>query len=239
MQAASGTSGGSSGSPVLNIHGHAVALNAGGSNSSQSSFYLPLHRVVRAVEKIKNHEHVSRGTLQTEFLHKSYDELRRLGMTEQIEEECRVRYPMATGLLSIVRVLRGGPASAFRKNAPPEKMIDGKLRVPGLEPGDILFSCNDQHIKGFVDLWEIIDDSVGQDIRLEIFRAGKDGGASGMVQVVCTVQDLHSITPSRFLEVGGAVFHDMSYQVGRNHNVELGTGVYCAGKCLLFSRKSF
>lgn len=246
MQAASGTSGGSSGSPVLNIQGHAVALNAGGSNSSQSSFYLPLHCVVRAVEKIKKGEHVSRGTLQTEFLFKSYDELRRLGMGEGLEEECRARFPEATGLLSVIRVLRGGPASSTRKDAPaPTKddaiepavsTITGNdiSRVPGLEPGDILFSCNGQHITGFVDLWEIIDESVGKEISLEVFRAGKNGAESGgMVQVVCTVQDLHSITPSRFLEIGGATFHDMSYQIGRNHNCELGTGVFCAASGFL------
>lgn len=117
MQAASGASGGSSGSPVLNIQGQAVALNAGGSNSSQSSFYLPLHRVVRAVDKIKRGEPVARGTLQTEFLHKSYDELRRLGLGDRLEEQCRVRFPTATGLLSVVRVLRGGPACASRQSA--------------------------------------------------------------------------------------------------------------------------
>ncbi|KAF8534560.1 hypothetical protein BDD12DRAFT_756027, partial [Trichophaea hybrida] len=234
MQAASGTSGGSSGSPVLNIQGHAVALNAGGSNSSQSSFYLPLHRVVRAVEKIKKNEAVSRGTLQTEFLHKSYDELRRLGMGENLEEECRDRFPAATGLLSVIRVLRGGPASASRKGAPTETtIVGGVTRVPGLEPGDILFACNGKHITNFVNLWEIIDESVGMDITLEIFRAGKNGGASGMLHVVSKVQDLHSITPSRFLELGGATFHDMSYQIGRNHNCELGTGVFCAASGFL------
>jgi len=236
MQAASGTSGGSSGSPVLNIQGHAVALNAGGSNSSQSSFYLPLHRVVRAVEKITKGESVSRGTLQTEFLFKSYDELRRLGLSEHLEEQCRTRFPSASGLLSIVRVLRGGPASASRTGAPAGEAgvtAQGFSRVPGLEPGDILFSCNGRHITGFVDLWDIIDDSVGQDITLEIFRVGKNGGASGMCQVTARVQDLHSITPSRFLEIGGATFHDLSYQIARNHNCELGTGVFCAASGFL------
>lgn len=234
MQAASGTSGGSSGSPVLNIHGQAIALNAGGSNSSQSSFYLPLDRVVRAVDKIKRGEKVSRGTLQTEFLHTSYDELRRLGLKEEVEEECRIRNTSATGLLSVVRVLKGGPASSEGKSVEVkegEVIPEGVTRVPGLEPGDILFTCNGQHITNFIGLWSIIDDSIGKEIVLDIFRSGKEGksGPRGKLQVVCTVQDLHSITPNRFLEIGGAVIHDLSYQVGRSHSVQLGTGVFCAG----------
>ncbi|KAI5844425.1 hypothetical protein DFP73DRAFT_573293 [Morchella snyderi] len=237
MQAASGTSGGSSGSPVLNIHGQAIALNAGGSNSSQSSFYLPLDRVVRAVEKIKKGEPVSRGTLQTEFLHTSYDELRRLGLKEEVEEECRARNTSATGLLSVIRVLKGGPASSERMRTEPKEEVvpEGVTRVAGLEPGDILFACNDQYITNFIALWSIIDDSVGQDIVLDIFRSGKEGkeGPRGKLQVVCTVQDLHAITPNRFLEIGGAVIHDLSYQVGRSHNVELGTGVFCAASGFL------
>ncbi|PUU76060.1 hypothetical protein B9Z19DRAFT_1089096 [Tuber borchii] len=233
MQAASGTSGGSSGSPVLNINGQAVALNAGGSNSSQSSFYLPLDRVVRAVEKIKRGEAVSRGTLQTEFLHYSYDELRRLGLMELMEEECRARDSSATGLLGVIRVLKGGPASPDRPQLPSKAEVAvpiGVTRVHGLEPGDILLTCNGKHITDFTGLWSILDDSVGEDITIEIFRAGKEAkaGTTGRLQVVCTVQDLHTITPNCFLEIGGAVIHDLSYQMGRNHNVQLGTGVFCA-----------
>ena len=80
-----GTKGGSSGSPVLNMCGEAVGLNAGGKNKAASAYYLPLHRVVRALRLLQEcHQPdgtwrqptISRGDLQTTFVFKGFDEVR-------------------------------------------------------------------------------------------------------------------------------------------------------------------
>ena len=208
-QAASGTSGGSSGSPVLDIYGRAIALNAGGSHKSASSFYLPLDRVVRALRLIQEGKPVPRGTLQTEFIHSSYDELQRLGLPAEVEQECRQRNKDCTGLLSINSMLPEGPGCEA-----------------GFEVGDILVECYQEafgrrYIDGFYSLWEIIDESVDKNIELTFYR-----GTERRV-VTLKVQDLHSITPNTFLEIGEAVLHPLSYQLARSHNMPC-LGLYVA-----------
>ena len=203
VQAASGTSGGSSGSPVIDIQGRVVALNAGGSSGAQSSFYLPLGRVQRALQLIQRGEPVARGTLQTIFNYTPYDELVRLGLQAATQEAARKARPDLTGMLVVDEVLPGSTT-------------EGRL-----QPGDILTHVNGQLVTTFQPLEEILDGSVGGKVDIVVER----GGAS--VLQTLPVGDLHAITPSEYFEFGDAVVHTLSYQMARHFNAPV-RGVYVA-----------
>ncbi len=202
-QAASGTSGGSSGSPVVDVQGRAVALNAGGASQSASSFYFPLDRVVRAFQLLKDHKPVPRGTLQTIFAYTPYDELRRLGLTEDVETEARRSAPRQTGMLVVREVQPGSAAEAM------------------IAPGDVLVRVNGRLVFDFLSLESLLDDSVGKAVNLTLERGGV------MLDRNIQVDDLHALTPDEYLTFGEAILHQLSYQMARHLNAPI-KGIYVA-----------
>jgi S1-C subfamily serine protease len=211
LQAASGTSGGSSGSPVVDIEGRVVALNAGANTQAASSFFLPLDRVQVALAKIQNNQPVPRGTLETEFVHKPFAELRRLGLTRETEARVRAAYPNQTGLLVVEQVIPESPAS------------------DKLEAGDILVEVDGKLIAEFVPLATQLDAAVGKQVKVAIERGGM------RLEHTLPVDDLHKITPDEYIEYGDGVFHKLSYQQAR-HIYRPMQGVYVANPGYVFGK---
>lgn len=202
IQAATNTSGGSSGSPVIDVRGRVLALNAGGSLAAASSFYLPLDRIERALDLVRRDAPVPRGTLQTVFTLEPFDELTLLGLPGDIESRVRARR-QSRGMLKVKEVVPGGPAADV------------------LAPGDILVSLDDRPIDDFTGLESFLDRHVDEAIRIGLVRDG------ALRTVDATVQDLHSITPDEYLEVGRGILNPLSYHLARNHHLPV-KGVYVA-----------
>src|SRR6185312_11975853 len=154
--------------------------NAGGASDAASSFYLPLGRVQRALKLIQDNKPVPRGTLETVFLYRSYDELERLGLTRDIEDQVRKADPDGTGMLVVQDVQPGSSA-------------DGVL-----EPGDVLVRVDGKLVTTFDPLESVLDDSVGGDVQLTLSRGGR------LFDTKLTVGNLDSITPQAYLEIGDA-----------------------------------
>jgi len=191
IQAASSTSGGSSGSPVIDLDGDVVALNAAANTKTASSFFLPLPRIQYALDRLQRDQQIDRGGLQSIFSHESFRDLARLGLDEQTEQKARRLDPDTNGLLMVNQVFAGGVA-------------DGVL-----EEGDILISINDKMMTNFIDLEELLDSSIGQTLSLDVIRQGQT------MQLESMVADLHELTPAEFLELGDSVLQNMSIQHSR------------------------
>ncbi|HVF18595.1 MAG TPA: trypsin-like peptidase domain-containing protein, partial [Steroidobacteraceae bacterium] len=202
-QAASSTSGGSSGSPVIDVEGRVIALNAGGSSQAASSFYLPLDRVTRALQLVQDNKPVTRGTLQTVFSYTPFDEVRRLGLRNRTEEDVRRKFPNRTGMLVVIEVQKGSPAEQT------------------LEPGDVLVKLNGELTTDFTTLAEVLDAGIGKTATLTVERGGQ------VLERQLAIQDLYSITPDQYLEIGDGIVHNLSWQQARHINAPI-SGVYVA-----------
>ena len=225
---ASNTSGGSSGSPVINSSGQAIALNAGTSTKSASSYYLPLDRVVRALKLLRQalrspageyrgaRQAIPRGNLGCVLIHRAFGELRRLGLADSTEASVRAAMPKETGMLVVDQVVPAGPAEGH------------------LLPGDILIRMHaaaaakparasafaspaGRYCTSFVQMEGILDETVGELVDVCVQRGDDE------LCLQLRVADLHALCPTELVEVGGSTLHELSFQQARNWNLPPGS----------------
>jgi pro-apoptotic serine protease NMA111 len=203
IQAATSSTGGSSGSPVVNIRGEAVALNAGSQSKSANSFFVPLDKIRLALGSLQQNQDIPRGTMQTTFESTAYPELKRLGLTEDLEQQYRGKFPQASGLLVI------------------QSIIPGSEAAQNLAVGDILLAINEAALVDFSSLERQLNARVNNTVKVEVLRRGAP------LTFDIKVTNLYDITPATFVKFDGGVYHNLSYQQARHFNKPL-TGVYVA-----------
>jgi S1-C subfamily serine protease len=203
IQGSAMTSGGSSGSPVININGHAVALNSGSYEGASVALFLPLEQPLKALRRIINGENVPRGTIQTWWTNRPFHECYTLGLTDAWVARVQETSPDETGMLVAKLVLPGGPAESK------------------IEEGDILLKVNDKAITLFNDLTDCLDSNVSSTVDVVVQRGSEE------VQVQLLVGDLHSITPDKYLITAGSIFHNFSYILAQQYGLKVReSGVY-------------
>jgi S1-C subfamily serine protease len=90
----------------------------------------------------------------------------------------------------------------------PEGPADGKL-----QPGDILLSLQGVAAASFDLVEDVLDTHVGQAVDILVDRGGQKVG------VAVEVDDLHSLTPTSYVEFSQAILQETSLQLAHNNNV--------------------
>eukprot|EP00747_Dinoflagellata_sp_TGD_P208790 gnl/TRDRNA2_/TRDRNA2_82233_c0_seq1.p1 gnl/TRDRNA2_/TRDRNA2_82233_c0~~gnl/TRDRNA2_/TRDRNA2_82233_c0_seq1.p1 ORF type:complete len:1083 (-),score=224.36 gnl/TRDRNA2_/TRDRNA2_82233_c0_seq1:107-3310(-) len=218
--AGSGTRGGSSGSPVLNCKGKAVALNAAAVCDTMHGLFLPLHRVVRALEAVRRGAPVPRGTIGAAFSYVSIPECTRLGVAKDYMQQNVFSQPLPS-------------SGTFTEASPPGGMLKVQRCMPGspaakvLQPGDVLMELEGRPCVDFVILDAVLDGAVENKVRLAVCRSGK------RIDFEVPVQDLHGLIPHEFIELGLGIFHEVSYQTAQKYHIPL-EGIYVAQAGFVF-----
>ena len=121
----------------------------------------------------------------------------------------RDSFPSETGMLVVDRVLQGGPASDV------------------VQVGDVLVRVNGDLLTSFKHLEVVVDAAcaAGSQVQLELSRGGQ-----GLVTVDLPTINLHdgACVPTRFVEVGGCVFHGLSLGMAIREGFPHASTVVCS-----------
>lgn len=195
FQAALGSSGGSSGSPILNAQNQAIAINAGARRDTETAFFLPMEMALPIIEKVLNGQDVSRGTLQTVFNFVPFNRFSSLGLTQKALEIIDAQGTGANGNLMVSYVIPEGPG-------------DGVL-----ETGDLLLTMQNQMVNDFFTFETILNSHVGDEIALSVIRN------NALVELSLPVNDLFALTPDQYVEYGSSIAIPVGLAMARLFNV--------------------
>lgn len=203
IQGSAMTSGGSSGSPVIDINGNAVALNGGSFTNASVALFLPLEQPQKTFGHLLANEDIPRGTIQAKWVLQPFHEAQTLGVTDDWITSMQEAHPDETMMLVTKGILPEGPAHNQ------------------IEEGDVLLKVNGKRITKFNELTDILDANVSKEVVFTSRRGDED------IEVSVPVDNLHEITPDRFVKISTSIFHDFSFMYAQRYRLPVrNQGVY-------------
>lgn len=189
--------GGSSGSPVFNVNGEAVAIHFAGSDTT--SFELRIEYVKDALDEIRRNGHVRRGDIGLDL---------KLLLVSDAEKHFHLPAPLVKKVLGVRPGLK--------------HMIAVESRVPGTPasdaflPGDLLLTVDGVWIgDDLYRLDRIVNAKVGSDVAFSAIRNGRE------FSVRLPVRDAEALKARRFARFAGGVFQDLTPEVGLANDVQV------------------
>ena len=183
--------GGSSGSPVWNTAGEVIAIHARGSDTS--SFELPIEYLIDALTHIRNGAPIHRGEIGVDLELISIGEaIKHFRLPESSRAEIG---PSESGTPKVIQI---------------ESIIPLTAGANFLRASDIIYRINDKLIRDDLYTFDaMLNDSVGADVMLEIYRNGEQ------MSVEVPVENLELKKVRRFVRFAGSIFHDITPDLRR------------------------
>ena len=199
IQAASGTSGGSSGSPVVDRAGRVVAL-VRGRQPQRGVELLPAARPRRGralALAARRPAGARAGRSRRCSSSQSFDELGRLGLSRETEARVRGAHPARA------RPAGGEGGAAGR---PGGRACSSRATCCSRSRGARCSTSRSSRRRSTTR-------SAGA------VRARASSARASAATLAVPVQDLHAVTPAAYLELAGGVLHPLSLQQARNYGV--------------------
>jgi S1-C subfamily serine protease len=211
FQAALGSTGGSSGSPILNDKNQTIALNSGSAKNMETAFFLPMEMIIPTLRKLLGSESVSRGSLQTIFEYTPYSQFTSLGIDEVTLNTIKSKAGVnSKGKLVVAHVIPEGPGEEV------------------FNPGDIMLSLDGVSVDNFLQFETLLNANVGQRIKVQILRNGQK------IENKVLVDDLFKLTPDEYIEYSNGLVIPVGLTMARLFNLPV-RGVTLANPGPVFS----
>lgn len=198
FQTSADVSGGSSGGPIINNKGQAVAVNSSSKRYTTVSWGLPINLVKNALKVVGSGDIPKRGGLGARVIFATFNEIADYGFPKATIKEIKKNNKDMEGLLTILETIPGTDASKH------------------LKAGDVIWELGGEKIlDDFFRYEDILDKKTGEKIEVTVIRDSKEHSYK------LGVLDMERLKTKSFLRIGGDYFSSIPIFIAFSYNIGL------------------